>query len=83
MGRKLNNGFIPARKNRVLVCEGLDFWWDELELNVIVKMWKGGLSINQMADRFERDPDEVLLAIIHLAREDLIMTRTGGGVGWI
>jgi hypothetical protein len=83
MGRKLNDGFIPARKNRVLVCEGLDFWWDEPELNVIVKMWKGGLSINQMADRFERDPDEVLLAIIHLAREDLIMTRTGGGFGWI
>jgi NTP pyrophosphatase (non-canonical NTP hydrolase) len=81
MGRKLNDGFVPARKNRVLVCEGLDFWWDEPELDVIVKMWKGGLSIKQMADRFERDPDEVLLAIIHLAREDLIKSKLGGAFG--
>jgi hypothetical protein len=72
MGRKLNDGFIPARKKRVVVLEELDFVWDEPELDEIVQMWNEKVSVFEMGERLKRDPDEVLLAIIHLAREDII-----------
>jgi hypothetical protein len=75
MGRKLNDGFIPARKKRVVVLEDLDFVWDEPELEKIVQMWNENVSIFEMGERLDRDPDEVLLAIIHLAREDVIKQK--------
>jgi hypothetical protein len=83
MGRKLNDGFIPARKNKVIVCEELNFYWDEPELEKLQRFWSRGLSTEKIAEHFKRDPDEVLIALIYLAREDLIKTRKGGGLGWI
>jgi hypothetical protein len=72
MGRKINDGFVPARKKRVVVCEDCDFVWDEPELEEIVQMWKEGVSIWNIGEHFNRDPDEVLFAIIHLGREERI-----------
>jgi hypothetical protein len=69
---------LEPRLNRVCVLEDLDFWWDEWELKDIKKMWKMELSINYMAEHFDRDPDEVILAIIHLAREEKIIRRKSG-----
>jgi len=67
-----------ARINRVCVCEDLDFYWDSPELKSLKKMWKKGISVIEIANLFERDPDEVLLALIHLAREEKIGQREGG-----
>ena len=67
-----------APLNRVCVLENLDFYWDRSELKVMKKMWNLSLSIEYMANHFERDPDEVLLALIHLARKDSITKRKGG-----
>jgi hypothetical protein len=66
------------RMNRVIILENLNFFFDESELNEIKKMWKSNLSVNYMSDYLERDPDEIILAIIHLAREDRISPRRGG-----
>jgi hypothetical protein len=41
-------------------------------------MWKRGASCERMAAHFERDPDEVLLALMHLARDDKIGSRKRG-----
>jgi hypothetical protein len=82
-GRKIEDSFVPARKKRVVVLEDCNFVRDGPELEEITKMWKEGISIFEMGEQLERDPDEVLLAIVHLARKDRIMTRTGGGLGWI
>lgn len=75
--------FKDALMNRVIVLEEANFIWDRSELNEMAEMWKNGVSIQKMGAYFERDPDEVLLAIIHLAKEEKIMTRSGGGLGWI
>jgi hypothetical protein len=82
-GRKLEDSFVPARKNRVVVLEDCNFIWEKFELDRIVKMWREGMTIFYMGEALKRDPDEVLLAIIHLARKDLIKNRKGGGAGWI
>jgi ABC-type ATPase with predicted acetyltransferase domain len=67
-----------ARKNRVIVCEGLNFFWDEPELKQLAMMWKRCDGIEIIAKYFKRDPDEIIIALIHLARNDKINRRKGG-----
>jgi len=69
---------IEARKNRVVVLEELDFIWDEPDLKILVRQWNAGVSVEESAEYFGRDPDEILLAIIHLARNYKISRRKGG-----
>jgi hypothetical protein len=77
MGR--NQEILRApRKNRIVVLEDLNFIWDEEELFDIACMWNEELSVMYIADYFERDPDEIILALIHLAREERITQRAGG-----
>jgi hypothetical protein len=77
MGR--NQGILRnPRKNRVVVLEDLNFIWDEEELFDITCMWNDGLSVLYIANYFDRDPDEIILALIHLAREERITQRVGG-----
>jgi hypothetical protein len=70
--------YRSARKNRVVVCEDMDFVWDQPELRELTTMWTRGTSVEIIARRFERDPDEVLIALIHLARADKIKARKSG-----
>ncbi|MFE8697948.1 hypothetical protein ACFYKT_16525 [Cytobacillus sp. FJAT-53684] len=67
-----------SRKKRVIVCEEMNFVWDEPELIYITEMWSEGADVRLIANRFDRDPDEVLFALIHLARQDKITRRKGG-----
>lgn len=73
--------FVKPRRNRVIVLESLNFFWDEWELNEIAKMWKSNFSVKYMADYFDRDPDEILPALIHLAKEERIIKRKCGLLG--
>ena len=66
------------RQKRIIVLEDLDFLWDELELEEVARQWKVGKDVRLIATSFNRDPDEVLLALIHLAKEDMVFKRNGG-----
>ncbi|MBS4191774.1 hypothetical protein KHA94_16410 [Bacillus sp. FJAT-49705] len=66
------------RKNRIVVLEELNFVWDEPELEEIAELWTQGFSIMYISNKFERDPDEVILALVHLGRTDRITRRKGG-----
>jgi hypothetical protein len=70
-----------SRLNRVIVLEELNFVWDETELRELELMWQKNVSIKSMSKHFDSDPDEILLALIHLAREDRIKRREGGLFG--
>lgn len=72
---------LKPRRNRVIVLEGLNFFWDEPELEEIVQMWEEQFSVNYISDYFDRDPDEILLALLHLAKTDRIQKRNGGLFG--
>lgn len=69
------------RKNRVIVLEDLNFVWDEEELFDMKCKWDEGESIMQVSQYFDRDPDEVVIALIHLARKSKISGRKGGLFG--
>jgi hypothetical protein len=83
---KMDYFLKSPRKNRIIVLEDLDFVWDSWELKELSQMWEKGIHVVNIAEHFDRDPDEVLLALIHLAREDKIDRREGGLKGeeaWI
>lgn len=71
------------RRNRVIVLEDLNFIWDQKELIELTKMWEQGKSVIAISSYFDRDPDEIILALMHLAKEERITSRKGGlfGVG--
>jgi hypothetical protein len=76
------DGYLKdARMNRIIVLEDLNFIWERSELREIKKMWEKNFSVSYMADYFERDPDEILLALIHLAKDDRISARKNGFKG--
>ncbi|RID87076.1 hypothetical protein D1953_07105 [Peribacillus asahii] len=60
------------RMNRVIVLEELNFVWDECELEEVASMVNQGDDFFKIGQHFKRDPDEVLLAFIHLARQDKV-----------
>ncbi|WP_026572481.1 hypothetical protein [Bacillus sp. UNC438CL73TsuS30] len=80
MGQATKKEFFQRepRQNRIIVCEDMDFVWDKPELKALKKMWEKELSVNYIADYFDRDPDEILVALIHLARNDKIARRKEG-----
>lgn len=90
MAKKLNHlpnregCLMDARRNRVIVCEDLNFIWEQSELREIKRMWKMNFSVKYMAEYFDRDPDEILIALIHLAKDDRIQSRIYGlkGLKW-
>lgn len=67
-----------ARKNRIIVCEDMNFIWDSPELKQVAKLWKQCKSVEEIGKYFKRDPDEVIFALIHLARQNKIERRKGG-----
>ncbi|MEH7392430.1 hypothetical protein [Bacillus sp. JJ1474] len=72
-----NHYMQKSRKKRVIVCEELNFVWDAPELKEIARLWEQSADVRLIANRFDRDPDEVLFALIHLARRDKITGREG------
>lgn len=66
------------RQNIYIVCEEIDMVWDEQDIKEFERMWKEGLSIEDIAKSFDRDPDEVGLLIIDRSRKGMIQRRKGG-----
>jgi hypothetical protein len=62
-----------------IVCEELNFFWEEKDLKKLAVMWNEGKGPTQMAAYLDReDPDEILLALLQLARDGKISSREGG-----
>jgi len=61
------------RRNIITVLEEVDFLWDESELQELQRLHKEGKTIREMNEVFQReDPDEIFLALFHLAKEGTI-----------
>lgn len=72
-----NNG--KKRSDRkITILEDSDFeFWDS-ELDIIAEMFTGYGDIEHIAAEINRaDPDEVVLAVIHLAKENKLIKRKG------
>lgn len=84
MVKKINHNpnrdgyLLNPRRNRIIVLEDMNFIWEQSDLREVKKMWEMNFSIIYMAEYFDRDPDEILLALIHLAKDDRIKSRIYG-----
>lgn len=55
------------RLNRVILLDDLNYYWPRKHLRWLRELKAKGYSVKEITKYFARDPDEVLLALIHLA----------------
>lgn len=59
----------------MIILEDIDFEWNTSDISIAIDMWKNKKSIIEIANAFNRDPDEILLLLLHLARQRKIKKR--------
>lgn len=72
---------IKQRQKIYLALEDLNFVWCESEVSGVIQLWEDGLNIWDIAAEMERDPDEVTILIMDLARKERITPRPVIAVG--
>lgn len=82
----MNRQKIDGRKYRppvrlYIALQDLDFSWYPREVEKVRELWAQGKSVRKIGKIMERDPDEVTLLIMSLARERRISPRPGGAIG--
>lgn len=65
------------RRNIYLACTDMDFTWDEPQVYAVAEMYRRGATIYEIAryPGINRDPDEVAILIMDLARKGIIDPR--------
>ncbi len=53
------------------------FQWDQSDVREVIHLWDTGVSIYRIATKLGRDPDELAVLIIDLARREIIGWRRG------
>jgi len=64
-----------------IACINLNFDWIKSEISEVKTMWEQGFSVWDIAQAIARDPDEVTILIIDLARKGRVKPRSGGAYG--
>lgn len=67
-----------SRKSLHVALENLNFLWDEAIINQVKEMWRDGVSLEDIAEKVNRDPDEVAILLIDQRRKNKIKLRTLG-----
>lgn len=63
---------------KITILEDSDFEFWESDLNIIAEMYTGYQDIGAIAKKIKRkDPDEVMFAVVHLAKERKLKKREG------
>lgn len=76
IGMKYNKGY--TRNNLVVCLEDINFHWTKGKLIDLAELWKDGRSYREMAAFFKRDPDEVVIAFLHLATKGIVYYGKNG-----
>ena len=73
--------FLELSKPLIALDDGeFEFGWEPEQVNEVLRLWADGVKNAQSIGQIiNRDPDEVAVLIIHLARKRKI---DGNGVRW-
>lgn len=71
------NYFTTSRSKIYIALEDLDFIWDERDVYKVEALWKDGTSIWAIAEKMNRDPDEIAVLIMDLARKEKVSKGRG------
>jgi predicted regulator of amino acid metabolism with ACT domain len=72
---------LRPESSLIIILEDLDFSWYPEEISIVKKMWNTGCHIADIAEKIERDQDEVAVLIMHLSRKRKIHKRAKGVFG--
>lgn len=72
---------LRPQEELIVALDDLDFSWFPVEVNKVKKLWSFGWHIADIAKHMKRDPDEVAVLIMHLARQGRIRRRRMGVLG--
>jgi len=72
---------LRPEQELLITLEDLDFSWYLDEVTLVKKLWLCGCHLADIAKKVRRDPDEVAILIMHLARQGEISKREGGAFG--
>ena len=64
-------------KEQYIACSDMDLRFDEEEIVYTVNWWQSGRNMMFVAEKLNRDPDEILLLCIDLLRKGMILARQG------
>jgi hypothetical protein len=67
-----------------IACGDYDFSWKQEHLKLAALYWNEGMSLPEIAAKFKRRQEEVLLLMVDLSAQGKIRGRAGGilGEGW-
>lgn len=54
----------------VIILENAKWIWQQAELDMCASLYKKGLTAQQIGEKMGEDPDDIALAIFHLAQEN-------------
>ena len=82
----MNRVLADSRKRRpreelYIALSELDFSWYPGEVEQVAQLWREGLPVADIAEKMERDVDEVAILIMDLARRGVIRRRKNGALG--
>lgn len=77
--RDAHKRFPPEQLYTVL--SELDFTWYHDEVERVIRWWRNGTALGEMSEKLNRDPDEVAILLMDLARAKRIKERQGGVYG--
>lgn len=72
---------LRPKQRLYFALEDLDLSFTRAEVAQVVLWWNQGVSIGEMADRLGRDPDEIAVLVMDLARKGGVRARAGGAWG--
>jgi len=78
---RLENAYMTKRRRNIYIaCEDMDFTWDERQVYAVAEMYRKGATVYEIAadPGIDRDPDEVAILIMDLARQDVIKPKDFG-----
>lgn len=79
MAKRRNSlGYLEIVEESYVCCEGFDFLWDRKDIYRFREFWEQGLSVFEMAEVFNRKPEEVLFLIIDQSSINAIGDRSRG-----
>lgn len=60
-----------------IILEDIEFIWKKKDIELVKKLWEKGVTFKRITEKLDRDPDEVFLLLLHLARKGSIKKRSG------
>lgn len=74
---------LSERRDRYIACEQMNFIWSLPDVWAIDDMWRKGVSLVEMAQKIDRDPDEVFILLMDRIRTNKLHARPGGMFGGV